>query len=107
VNVLFYRFNVVVIFGFGLELAQNVHCVKSPGCKPGALHLPVCLPCYDLSPLNFCGSDLCKFWNKNVEKGDRRCVRLSLLSSIELSKFNLLLNPPYSLQFHKSFRWFS
>jgi hypothetical protein len=82
----------------GLELAQNVHCVKSSGCKPDALwlsyilmfqaHFPVCLHCYVI---------------KNVEEGDGWCVRASLLGSIELSKFNLLLNPPYPLQFHKSF----
>lgn len=99
---------------FGLELAQNVHCVKSSGCRPDALwlsyilmfqaHFPVCLPCYDLSPLNFCGGSLCRLSIKNIEEGDGRCVRASLLSSIELSKFNLLLNPPYPLQFHKSFR---
>jgi hypothetical protein len=45
-----------------------------------------------------------KLCDKNVEEGDGRCVRASLLGSIELSKFNLLLNPPYPLQFHKSFR---
>jgi hypothetical protein len=53
-----------------------------------------------LFPFNFCGSGLSKFWNKNVEEDDGRCVHSSFLSSIELSKFNLLLNPPYSLQFH-------
>jgi len=66
-------------------------------------HLPVCLPCYDLSLLMpWCLSNMFRYsWG--FEEGDGRCVRALGPGSVELSILSLLLNPPLVLVFIRAF----
>lgn len=71
------------------------------------MHLPVHLPCYDLSPLGWpivvlfnLGFGNIFLWKMVVVESDGRCVRAPGPASKELSVFFLLLNPPLNGRFH-------